>query len=93
MLQGDKSSSGFKAGGGDSNHIFETHWEYCPHLLCFFYCVWNSGSPGKHLRHLFPNYPLLVEDKSQISGRLIVKFSFICFMHEKIMHLYNEIVL
>lgn len=63
VSQGDKSSSWSKTGGGDSDHISQTHWEYCPHLLCFFHRVWNSWSPGKHLHCLFPVHRLLAEDK------------------------------
>lgn len=54
MLQGDKPSSGFKTGGGDFDHIFEAHWEYCPDLLRFFYCFWNSGSSGQRFLFLLP---------------------------------------
>lgn len=61
MLQGDKPSSGFKTGGGDFDHIFEAHWEHCPDLLCFFYCLWNSGSSGKHFHFLLPVHSLLFD--------------------------------
>lgn len=53
VSQGDKPSSRFKAGGRNSDHISQTYWKHCPHLLCFFHCVWNSGSPGKHLYCLY----------------------------------------
>lgn len=49
VSQGDKSSSWSKTGGGDSDHIPQTHWKYRPHLLCFLHRVWNPGSPGEHL--------------------------------------------
>lgn len=53
VLQGDKQSTGLKTGGGDFDHIFKAHWEYCPHLLCFFYCLWNSRSSGERFHFPF----------------------------------------
>lgn len=59
VLQGDKPSSGFKTGGGDFDHIFEAHWEYCPDLLCFFHCFWNSGSSGQRFLFLSRSFCFL----------------------------------
>lgn len=82
MLQGDKPSSGLKTGGGDFDHIFEAHWEYCPDLLCFFYCLWNSGGSGKHFHFIFPVH-LLLFDKDyfyyKFSFKNMVVFLCVCW--------------
>ena len=54
VFQGDKSGSWSEAGGGDSDHISQTHREHRPHLLRFFHRVRHSWSPGKHLYCIFP---------------------------------------
>lgn len=90
MLQGDKPSSGFKTGGGDFDHIFEAHWEYCPDLLCFFYCLWNSGSSGKHFHFLLPVHSLLFDRDYFYYKYSFKKYGgiFVCLMVQTLLFLY-----
>lgn len=79
VLQGDKSGSRSKTGGRNSDHISQTNWEYCSNLLCFFHCVWNSGSSGKHLCRPFPVRPLLVKDKLHRFSAVTAKYTLYSF--------------